>query len=95
MRKTSGISLWKDIRKGWEEFNHRIAIQVKNVARQNFRGMGGWVGGNCLKEAFPLLFSLASQKNAIVANMWDGRGSGGQWVHFKRPFQYWEMEGVS
>ena len=53
------------------------------------------MGGNCLKEAFPLLFSLASQKNAIVANMWDGRGSGGQWVHFKRPFQDWEMEGVS
>lgn len=53
------------------------------------------MGGNRLKEAFPLLFGLASQKNAIVANMWDGRGSGGQWVHFKRPFQDWEMEGVS
>lgn len=50
----------------------------------------------CLKEAFPWLFSLAPHKNATVANMWKGRGGEGQWlVHFRRPFQNWESDGVS
>ena len=25
-----GISLWKNIRKGWEEFNFRLTIQIGN-----------------------------------------------------------------
>ena len=31
-----------------------------------------------LKEAFPLLFSLAFHKNATIANLWEGRGNGDQ-----------------
>lgn len=31
-----------------------------------------------MKEAFPLLFSLASHKNAMVSDLWEGGGSGGQ-----------------
>ncbi|RVW31873.1 Ras-related protein RABA1d [Vitis vinifera] len=36
-----------------------------------------WVGKILLKESFPWLFGLASHKNVTVANMWEGRGSGG------------------
>lgn len=47
-----------------------------------------------MKEAFPLLFSLASHKNAMVSDLWEGGGSGGQWlVQIRRSFQDWEMEG--
>ena len=52
------------------------------------------MGNYCMKEAFPLLFSLASHKNAMVSDLWEGGGSGGQWlVQIRRSFQDWEMEG--
>ena len=40
------------------------------------------------------MFKLASHKNATISNLWEGRGCEGQeLVHFRRPFQDWEIEG--
>ena len=39
-------------------------------------------GGDQSKEAFPLLLSLASHKNAIVANLWERGDNGGHWFFF-------------
>ena len=30
VKDSFGMSLWKDIRKGWEEFNVRISIRIGN-----------------------------------------------------------------
>lgn len=58
VRETFGMSVRKDIRKGWKDFCYRIVIGVKMVDGQNFGGE------NQLKEAFPLLFKQASSKKA-------------------------------
>ena len=38
---TFGMSLWKDIRKRWEDHSLKLAIQIKN---------GGWMGGGELVD---------------------------------------------
>ena len=42
VRETFGMSLWKDIRKGWEGISQKIATHVKNGRQTNFDGIGGW-----------------------------------------------------
>lgn len=37
------------------------------------------MGESSLKVAFPLLFNLASDKNATIAEVWDGGRNGGHW----------------
>ncbi|RVW91429.1 hypothetical protein CK203_038551 [Vitis vinifera] len=81
VRETFGMSMRKDIRKGWEDFCYRIAICVKMVDGQNFGGE------NQLKEAFPLLFKQASSKKATVADLCEGGNRGQGLEQFKIPFQ--------
>ena len=56
-----------------------------------------WVGDSKLKDLFPLLFRIAANNSAIVADLWGRQeGGGGCWeVHFRRPFQDWELEEVN
>ena len=56
-----------------------------------------WVGDSKLKELFPLLFRIATHNSAVVADLWGRQGGGGRdWeVHFRRPFQDWELEEVN
>ncbi|RVX03318.1 hypothetical protein CK203_019840 [Vitis vinifera] len=56
-----------------------------------------WVGDSKLKDLFPLLFRIAANNSAIVADLWGRQeGGGGGWeVHFRRPFQDWELEEVN
>ena len=62
------MSLWKDIRKGWEEFNVKTSICIGNGRRTSFwRDI--WVGDFKLKDVYPTLFRIASHKNAIVVEL--------------------------
>ncbi|RVW30372.1 putative leucine-rich repeat receptor-like serine/threonine-protein kinase [Vitis vinifera] len=65
---------WKDIRKCWNDFSFRRAIQLKNGKRTKF-WWDMWVGENQLKEAFLFLYRPASSKHFIVVNLWERGGS--------------------
>ena len=96
VRESYGTGLWKDIRKGWEEFFLRTRIHIGNGRRTRF-WWDMWVGDSKLKDLFPLLFRIAANNSAIVADLWGRQeGGGGGWeVHFRRPFQDWELEEVN
>ncbi|KAJ9677624.1 hypothetical protein PVL29_022550 [Vitis rotundifolia] len=96
VRESYGTGLWKDIRKGWEKFLLRTSIRIGNGSRTRF-WWDLWVGDAKLKDLFPSLFRLATHNSAIVADLWgrQGGGAGGWEVHFRRPFQDWELEEVN
>lgn len=54
-----GMSFWKDIRKGWEDFSLRLAIQLKNGRRTKWDIC---VKEIRLKDAFPMLFKIFFQE---------------------------------
>ena len=86
-----GMSIWKNIRRGWENFSLRLTIQIRNGRHTRF-WWDRWAGEFKLKDVFPLLFRIAPFKNVAVADLWDGGGGrGGHWeVHFRRSF--WDYE---
>ncbi|RVW56571.1 hypothetical protein CK203_086726 [Vitis vinifera] len=96
VRESYGMGLWKDIRKGWEEFFLRTRIHIGNGRRTRF-WWDMWVRDSKLKDLFPLLFRIAANNSAVVADQWGRQeGGGGGWeVHFRRPFQDWELEEVN
>ncbi|KAJ9689585.1 hypothetical protein PVL29_014989 [Vitis rotundifolia] len=96
VREFYGTGLWKNIRKGWEEFFLRTSICIGN-GRQTRFWWDIWVGDSKLKDLFPLLFRIATHNSAIVADLWgsQGGGGGGWEVHFRRSFQDWELEEVN
>ena len=76
VRESYGISLWKNIRKGWEEFFLITSIRIGNGRRTRF-WWDFWVGDSKLKDLFPLLFKIATHNSAIVADLWGRQGGGG------------------
>ena len=90
------MGLCKDIRKGWEEFNAKTSIRIRNGSHTRF-WWDIWAGNFKLKDVYPTIFRITSHKNAIVAESWKREGDeGGCWeVHFRRPFQDWEEEEVT
>ena len=75
VRESYGMGLWKDIRKGWEEFFLRTRICIGNGRRTRF-WWDIWVGDSKLKDLFPLLFRIAAHNSAVVVDLW-GRQEGG------------------
>ena len=57
VRESHGMGLWKDIRKGWEEFFLRTRIHIGNGRHTRF-WWDIWVGDSKLKDFFPLLFRI-------------------------------------
>ncbi|RVX08739.1 putative ribonuclease H protein [Vitis vinifera] len=77
VRESYGMSLWKDIRKGWEEFFLRTSIGIGNGRCTRF-WWDYWAGESKLKDLFPLLFRIASHNSALVADLWGRQGDGGR-----------------
>jgi hypothetical protein len=73
-----GVSLWKNIRLGWEIFSSHSRLVV---------GEGNWVRfwhdwwceETKLKEDFPMLYSIAREKDASVAANVEFLGGAFQW----------------
>ena len=68
VRDSYGLSLWKDIRKGWEKFILRTNIRIRNGRRTRY-WWDSWVGEYKLKDVYPTHFRLSSHKNATVADL--------------------------
>jgi hypothetical protein len=85
---------WKDISSiGYNLDTNLLAQNVKkclgNGVNTSF-WWDNWVGSAPLKDRFPRLFSIASQKEAKVADVWGGSVLG-QWnFHWRRRLFVWE-----
>lgn len=88
---TLEVSVWRHIRKGWEEFVPNTRLVVGNGPKVRF-WHDRWCGDTPLKVLFPSLFQLARDKAAKVSNYMDDQGGQVSWsLVFVRAFQDWEM----
>lgn len=88
---TFGCSDWKTIRRLWSHFSNNVSITVGNDLRTDFWNEV-WIGENSLRNSFPHLYTLSSQKNARVSHVWSQQG----WdLVFRRALNDWEIEEVA
>ena len=78
LRGGYGTSLWKEIRKEWPIFYQNAIFALGDGRRINFWN-DVWCGGEALRNRFPTLFDLATNKEAKVADIWDRRKEVGGW----------------
>ena len=84
------MGVWKAIKNGWEDLKVRMRFKVGSGNRVKF-WKDRWCGDVSLRDAFANLFSIASSKDARVADAWDG----GSWnPRFIRQLSDWELEEV-
>ena len=68
-----GFCLWKNIRKGWDNFNRFVSSKVGDGPSIRF-GHDSWCGGLPLRESFPKPFGIARNKDASVEELVFYRG---------------------
>jgi len=89
--RSHGVGLYKNIRKGWSLFcstrfilGHRSRIRFWHDV---------WCGEMILKKAFPVLYGIARDKDALVAAHLVLESGSLQWdVNFMRAAHEWEVE---
>ena len=77
-REGYGVGLWKVIQSGLKEFNNRVGFRVGNDRRVRF-WKDRWCEEELLVVAFPMLFSIATDKEAQVDRMWEQVGEMSCW----------------
>ena len=93
-RGSYGVGLWKGIRRGWDRFSSFVSFSVGNGKRVKFWS-DLWCGDSSLKEAFPALYSIASNKEATVAEYMQFSHGNLSWeVEFVRNLQDWELDSL-
>ena len=58
-----GVRVWKAIKSGWDGFKRKMTFKVGNGKRVKF-WTDRWCGDKPLGDAFLMLFSIASTKDA-------------------------------
>ena len=90
-----GISLWKNIRSGWNKFERYICFRVGNGARTRF-WYDTWCGDSPFKTIFSDLYGIARDKDAFVAAHMQHRNDSIHWeVNFTHATHDWELESIS
>jgi hypothetical protein len=91
----TGASLWKNIWIGWETFSSHTRLVLGDGSWIQF-WHDQWCGDMMLKEEFPVLYSIAREKDASVAANVDFLGGALQWnVIFSREVHDWELDVVN
>jgi hypothetical protein len=86
-----GVGLWKNIRKGWSLLCSHTRLMLGNGSRIRFWD-DVWCGEVPLKEAFPVLYDIACDKDAHVADHLVVVSRSYQWdVSFFRTAHDWEV----
>jgi hypothetical protein len=86
-----GVGLWKNIRRGWSLFCSHTRFELGDGSRISFWD-DVWCGQWLLKEAFPVLYGIACDKDACVAAHLDFSSGSLQWdVSFSRAAHDWEL----
>jgi hypothetical protein len=90
-----GVGLWKNIRRGWSLFCSHTRFELGDGSRIRFWD-DVWCGQLPLKEAFPVLYGIACDKDAFVAAHLDFSSGSLQWdVSFSRAAHDWELDVVA
>jgi hypothetical protein len=90
--RSHGVGLWKNIRKGLSLFCSRTRFILGHGSRIRF-WHDVWCGEMTLKEAFPILYGIAHDKDALVTAHLVSKGGFLQWdVSFIRAAHDWEVE---
>jgi hypothetical protein len=87
-----GVGLWKNIRKGWRLFCSYTRLILGNGSRVRFWD-DVWCGEVPLKDAFPVLYDIACDKDAHVADHLVVVSGVYQWdISFFRAAHDWEVD---
>jgi hypothetical protein len=90
-----GRGLWKFISKEWHYFSNFIKLIPGDGSKISF-WREAWCGNSPLSEVFPGLFSLASNKEATIADNFDVVSGSRQWnISFMRSLNDWEVEDLA
>jgi hypothetical protein len=87
-----GVGLWKFICMGWQNFQRHFIFDPGIGSRISF-WEDTWCGESSLKDTFPVLFSIASFKEASIADNVEFSNGTAQWnIVFSRLVHDWEVE---
>jgi len=88
------VSVWKHIRKGWDNFYNFVCFEVGDGYNVRF-WHDIWCGDSLLKLCYPALFNIARYKDAWVVDNLFVQDRVAQWNGvFMRLVQDWEVEMV-
>ncbi|WMV52569.1 hypothetical protein MTR67_045954 [Solanum verrucosum] len=91
MNSTYGMSAWRIIRKFWPALSRHIVYKVGNGTKIIF-WKENWNGNETLMALFPDRFSLCTNPEETVAEVWSTHG----WnIVFRRPLNDWETGRVA
>ena len=65
--------MWKEIRKEWDTTISHSAFSLRNGRRLRF-WKDVWCGDEALCYSFPSLFFVATNKDVLVADVWEEWG---------------------
>jgi hypothetical protein len=86
-----GVGLWKFICMGWQNFRRFFKFDPGEGSKIRF-WEDVWCGDRTLREEFPGLYSIASLKDASIADNMEYSSESIQWnVQFSRLIQDWEV----
>jgi hypothetical protein len=86
-----GVGLWKFICMGWQNFRRFFKYDPGEGSKIRF-WEDVWCGDRTLKEEFPGLYSIASVKDASIADNMEYSSESIQWnIQFSRLIHDWEV----
>ncbi|XP_035544681.1 uncharacterized protein LOC118348042 [Juglans regia] len=90
-RGTYGVGLWKFIRKGWGSFASNTRLRLGDGSRISF-WQDVWLGNTALKDAYPMIFRIAREKEAMVADLRVLNQGTQEWtINLTRDAHDWEV----
>ncbi|KAG5616439.1 hypothetical protein H5410_016263 [Solanum commersonii] len=90
VNETYGVRVWRTIRNLWESLKNNSKIVVGKGDKTKL-WLDDWCGNGILRDLFPILFSICTNTNSKIEEMWSPQG----WnIIFRRLLNDWEIDGM-